>query len=163
MNSWKVILAAAVIFGAGILTGGVIINFVEHSHSAPNQISSADSNSRPGERDPRGQDLPRPHSPEMMSRQFLKQLDTSLQLTAEQHDAIEKILAEGQEKNRRLWTNIAPDVRRVMQEVRQNIRAQLTPEQLKQFEAMMKRPPRKSQSTNAAPASVSETNMPSSK
>ena len=32
MNSWKVILAAVVIFGAGVLTGGLLVNYVEPSH-----------------------------------------------------------------------------------------------------------------------------------
>ena len=31
MNSWKVILAAVVIFGAGVLTGGLLVDYVDHS------------------------------------------------------------------------------------------------------------------------------------
>ena len=32
MNSWKVILATVVIFGAGVMTGGLLVNYVDHSH-----------------------------------------------------------------------------------------------------------------------------------
>src|SRR5208282_3326609 len=32
VNYWKVRLATVVIFGTGVLTGGVLVNFVDHSH-----------------------------------------------------------------------------------------------------------------------------------
>lgn len=165
MNSWKVILAAMVIFGTGVITGGLLITHPPKFHTPAGSPPVAEHNLRPlsGERDPRnGQDVPRPRQPEMLSKQFLKQLDTTLKLTNEQREAIQKILEEGQEKNRCLWTNVAPEMQRVMQEVRENIRAKLTPEQLKQFQAVMKqsRPPRKPSSTNTSPGSVSPANVP---
>ena len=30
MNSWKIILAAVVIFGAGVITGGLLVNHVKN-------------------------------------------------------------------------------------------------------------------------------------
>jgi Spy/CpxP family protein refolding chaperone len=157
-------LAAMVIFGAGVMAGGLLVAHSPQFDSTPGPTPNAEHSPRPpaGERDPRnGQDFLRPRQPDMLSKQFLKQLDTTLKLTTEQRDAIQKIVEEGQEKNRCLWTNVAPEMQRVMQQVRENIRAKLTPEQFKQFEAMMKqqRAPRKP-STNAPPASVRPANQP---
>ncbi len=39
MNSWKVILATVVIFGAGVLTGGLLVNYVEREHRAQCPLS----------------------------------------------------------------------------------------------------------------------------
>lgn len=109
MNSWKVILATVVIFGAGVLTGGLLVNHVVREN-------------RP---------LPAPRSPETWRRDFVGHLDKALKLTPEQHAAISKIVAEGQDRNREIW-------RQEMEQVHQRIRAELTPEQQKKFEAMTK-------------------------
>ena len=91
----------------------------------------------------------------MFSKQFVQQLDDALQLTPEQRDKIKKIIADGQERNHAIWTNNSAQMRKVMQEVRQQIREQLTPDQRKQFEDLMKRPPRQpSSGTNAPPANL---------
>jgi len=109
MNSWKVILATVVIFGAGVLTGGLLVNCVVHEH-------------RPSSG---------PRSPETWRKDFVGHLDKALKLTPEQHAAISKIVAEGQERNREIW-------RQEMEQVHQRIGAELTPEQQKKFEAMTK-------------------------
>ena len=75
-----------------------------------------------------------------------------MQLTAEQKEKIQKIVADGQERNHAIWTNVAPQMRGVIQDVHQQIREQLTPEQKEQFEELLKHPPtRKAASTNAPP------------
>ena len=68
-----------------------------------------------------------------------------MHLTAEQRDKIEKIVADGQERNRNLWAIVSPQMRDVIQDTRQHIREVLTPEQQKQFEELLKRaaPPAK--------------------
>ena len=35
MNNWKVIFATVVIFGAGVITGGLLVNYVNYSHGRP--------------------------------------------------------------------------------------------------------------------------------
>ncbi len=144
MNSWKVILATVVIFVAGVVTGGLLVNYAEQPHVKDVQLPSAEGNPPPqaNNRDndqPRPQDLPRPRPPEMLSKQFVQQLDKALHLTPQQRAAIAKIVADGQEHNREIWTNVAPQMQKVLQDVRQQIREQLTPEQTKQFEDMVKR------------------------
>ncbi len=87
-----------------------------------------------------------------MGKQFVQQLNEKLQLTPEQREKIEKIIADGQERNHEIWTNAAPKMRAVMLEVNQQIRAELTPEQLKSFEELLKHPPRRSPSGTNAPS-----------
>ena len=88
-----------VIFGAGVMTGGLLVNHVDHSrfrppHRPEPRLRQFQHTSTPGRR--MGQNPP-PRLPEMMSRQFLQQLDEALHLTPEQHETIEKIIADGQE------------------------------------------------------------------
>ena len=144
MNAWKIILAVVVIFGAGVLTGGLLVNYVEQSHPKDIQRLPDEGNPQPeaNNRDhdqPRPQDLPKPRLPEMLGKQFVQQLDKTLRLTPEQRAAVAKIVADGQERNREIWTNVAPQMHKILQDVRQQIREQLTPEQTKQFEEMVKR------------------------
>jgi len=168
MNSWKVIPAVLVIFGAGVLTGGLLVNYVDLSHRSHARSSLARGNPHPqmdGQRQPHPGELPRPRSPEIWRRDFLEHLDEGLNLTPEQHAAISKIIAEGQERNRELWTNVAPKMRQEMELTHQRIRAELTPEQQEKFEAMVRQfaphgpahnnPPPPSTNTVAPPAGAS--------
>jgi Spy/CpxP family protein refolding chaperone len=178
MNSWKIILAAVVIFGAGALTGGLLVNNVAQSHFKdvqrppvelpPHpQTASHDTNHEPGQLPP--SDLPKPHQPEILGKQFVQQLDKKLHLTPEQRAAIAKIVAEGQERNHEIWTNAAPQMHKVLQDVRQQIREQLTPEQRKKYEELLKRfrpgghhpqPPPNSSSPTNEPPMLEPTNPP---
>jgi hypothetical protein len=141
MNTWKVIPAVLVIFGAGVLTGGLLVNFVHQEHRDHPRFPFEHGNARP-QTEAQGQSRPgestRPRSPEMWRKDFLERLDAALKLTPEQHAAISKIIAEGQERNREIWTNVVPKMRQEMDQVHQRIRAELTPEQQKEFEAMVK-------------------------
>jgi hypothetical protein len=139
MNSWKIIPAVMVIFGAGVLTGGLLVNYVDQGHRENGRFPFWKANSRAqmGDQTPAPPgELSRPRTPEMWRKDFLGHLDEKLKLTPEQHAAISKIIAEGQEQNREIWTNMAPRMRQEMELVQQRIRAELTPEQQKQFEAL---------------------------
>jgi hypothetical protein len=154
MNYWKVILATVVIFGAGVITGGLLVKHVNDTRPDYADQPSAGSNApAPAENHgpARPPEVPLPRLAEKLSKEFVHRLDESLRLTPEQRTASAKIVADGQERNHELWTNVAPRMRKVMQDVNQQIRAELTPEQLKQFEELMKRAPRRSQATNAPP------------
>jgi Spy/CpxP family protein refolding chaperone len=165
VNYWKVILATVVIFGAGVLTGGLLVDYVSHSHQKSPRRAPANAGARSATNNAaqaRLPEMPRPPLAEKMGKQFVQQLNDTLQLTPEQRVKIEKIIAEGQDRNRELWTNVAPKMRAVMEEVNQQIRAELTPEQLKPFEEMLKHPPRRPSGTNAPPALRPATNLPPS-
>ena len=163
MNPWKLILATVVIFGAGIVMGGLLVNYVIHSapkpaHHAQTVPSAATTNRPPADH----VDLAKVRQPELLSQQFVQRLDDVLQLTPPQRDAIQKIICTGQEQNHAIWTNCAAQSRQVMQEVRQQIRAQLNPDQLNQFEKLLKQahPGARHPGTNAAPMLPPATNAP---
>jgi uncharacterized membrane protein len=152
VNNWKVILATAVIFGAGVLTGGLLVNHVQDAHPrggfrrpAPEAHASATNQVV------RSPDAAKPlRPPEILSKQFLQRLDDDLHLSQEQHEATQKIINDGQ--------NL---MRKVVQDARLEIREVLTADQQKQFDELMKRPFRKPLfNTNAPAVSPPATNAP---
>jgi hypothetical protein len=73
-----------------------------------------------------------------------------LQLTKEQHEAVQKIINEGQNA-----------VRKAVQDARLEIRDALTPEQQKQFDELVKRPfKRPIFATNGTATVSAPTNVP---
>jgi hypothetical protein len=164
MNSWKVILAAVVIFGAGVLTGGLLVNYVDHSPLQNVRLPFMGARLHPqmGGHDPlRPEEFPRLRSPEILKKDFVERFDNALKLTPAQHDAIQKIITEGQEQNRQIWTNVAPKMRQEMERVHQQIRAELTPDQQKKFEALTKQfAPHHSLRDKAPPGFFPPTNPP---
>jgi len=136
VNSWKVIFATIVIFGAGVITGGLLVNHVQHPSSR------------------KADDLPQILRPEMFSKQFIQQLDDKLNLTKDQREQIQKIIAQGQQNIHDLWKIIGSQFRSDLQDTRQQIKEVLTPEQRKEFELLMKlqHQMRHPQETNAPPA-----------
>jgi hypothetical protein len=168
VNFWKVILATVVIFGAGVFSGGLLVNYVNHSHQnnhrpqtnveAHPPVEAHDSQSHTNNL----ASLSRPpRPPEILGDKFVQQLDDALQLTPDQHASIQKIIADGQERNHAIWTNNSAQMREVIQDVRHRVREQLTSEQQKQFEDLMKRVPRRQQNSTNAPSNLSVTNVPS--
>jgi hypothetical protein len=150
VNFWKVILATIVIYGAGVITGGLLINRVEHSHPRnPHRMeTAADSGGSNLQTNSTGLQTNNPSGskparlPEMLSKQFLQQLDEELHLSADEHSAIQKIITDSQ--------NL---MRKTMTDARLEIREQLTPAQRNQFDELVKRSPsrRPPGSTNAPP------------
>ncbi len=158
MNYWKVILATVVIFAAGVMTGGLLVNCVQHTrpkNSKRPETAFFATNSIPKTNSPnlsRAAEFPKLRLPEMWGKEFVGRLNDTLQLAPEQRDKIEKIIADGQEQDRVIWTNNAAQMRKVLQDARQQIREQLTPDQRKQFEDLMKHPPRRPSGATNAPA-----------
>jgi len=167
MNAWKVILATLVIFGAGMVTGALY--FRGHSDfladtsavaAIPTNALSATDVPHPGGRmiGPPGPLMP------MLRKDYLKNLDRELQLTAAQREHIEKILADGQEQTKALWDQIAPQIKVECQETKKKIQEELTPEQTALFESIMKKRAKAEEARHreaaaqAAPADASLTN-----
>jgi len=65
-------------------------------------------------------------------------MDRELALTREQRERIEKIIAESQDRTRSLWKPIAPQMGKEMQSVRESIRGELTPEQQRKFDELIR-------------------------
>ena len=149
MNNWKVIFATVIIFGAGVITGGLLVNYVHLSeHRGGSHKTTAQP--QPGTNTAVQTTGTNPVSAtirlsEGLNKSFLAKLDTALALTPEQHKCIDKIIGAGQEP-----------MRKVLVEVSHNIREQLTPDQRKKYDDLLK-PFRPSGSHHATPA----TNQPS--
>lgn len=152
MNSWKVILATIVIFGTGVFTGGLLVNQVKQPFhpraSFPLKPEQSDV-------------LPPQLRPEVLNKQFVEQLSAKVDLTLQQSNQIQKIIAQGQQNSRDLWKAVAPSFQGIWHETRQEIRDVLTPEQRKKFETLMRQHPFKRQPSTNAPATNEPPVMPS--
>lgn len=118
MKIWKVILAAAVIYAAGIVTGGLAVKF-NSSSSAPPPKSSPPSFGRQ-----RGD--------------LAERMQHELGLNGDQRTRIEEILRSSHERTKQLWDSIAPQANEEHRRVREQIRALLTPEQMEKYEQIFK-------------------------
>jgi hypothetical protein len=141
VNYWKVILATMVIFGTGVLTGGLLV----HKTAGPKKARPA--------RVTTITNTPPPNvTPSQIQRlEFLVRANRELDLTTEQRERVERILKEGQERTREIWEGVAPEMRKELQLVRERIKAELTPEQRRKFEEIMKRPLRPAARPEDAP------------
>ncbi len=147
MNSWKIILATVVIFCAGVITGGLLVNHVNHPRQGGH---------RPPANPQRGLENLAPQ-PEILRTNFAERLDEAVHLTPEQRERIGKIITDGQQQNRNLWKLVAPQFRTVLQDVRLRIRDVLTPGQQKEYEKLMKSLIHQPQNgTNMPPANTTQ-------
>ncbi len=141
MNNWKVIFATVVIFGTGVITGGLLVNYVHNSHPKAVRKPVAEVHALATNQVVHPPEAAKLRPPEILSRQFLQRLEGELHLAPDQHEAIQKTIDDGQN-----------EIRKVIQDSRLEIREVLTPEQQKQFDELIKRPFRKPLfNTNAPP------------
>jgi len=134
VNNWKVIFATVVIFGAGVLTGGLLVNYVKHSNKSARDksantvsthLAATNQSVRPAEAN-------KPRLPDTLNKQFLQKLDEVLVLEAAQRESIRKIISESQNR-----------IRKEMQDTHVQIREVLTSDQRLQFDELVKRQIRK--------------------
>ena len=120
MNRWRVILAAIVIFGAGVATGAVVVRtyapkIVKRTHVSP--------------------PLPIGHD---RRQEYIAKLDRELQLTPEQRAKIETILADSQKRMKEIWEPMEPQVTEEYRRTRREISEILTPEQQEKMQQWRK-------------------------
>ena len=155
MNNWKVIptivLATVLIFGAGVITGGLLVNQVQKTHpkAARKPANSAEGRLMATNTVASTNEPPKLRPPEILSKKFLQQLDTELGLKPAEREAIGKIIEDGQNQ-----------MRKTMQDARLEIREVLTPEQRLQFDDLVKRPFHKPIFSTNAPSATAPTNPP---
>jgi Spy/CpxP family protein refolding chaperone len=159
VNSWKVIFATLVIFGAGVVTGGLIakrspglLAAQPQSNPAPRPDNAARGTNR---------SFAMPPMP-LMRKDFLKDLGRELELTHEQYERIEKILCKGQECTKQLWDEVAPKMHSEWKCVKEAIRAELTEEQKQKFNEFMKRSRKQEQPPKPEPPQTPPTEAPPS-
>ena len=123
MNSWKVILATMVIFGAGVITGALVVQFSSSQSLLQHQ--------RAGHSGETG-------SPGGMRLEFLRRMQRELNLTAEQRERIDKILKQSQERTRKVMEPVGPQLHQELQRAKAEFREVLTPEQQTHFDELLK-------------------------
>jgi Spy/CpxP family protein refolding chaperone len=137
VNSWKIIVAALVIFAAGVITGGVTVKLsgrLARGAAAPTAASAA-ALASPGE----AAVAPGVAFPLLQRMEMLRRLDTALNLSPGQRDSIDALVRESQEHVRKLWEPIRPKAQDEFRQLRDKVKAVLTEEQRAQFEDLMRR------------------------
>lgn len=106
-----VILATVVIFGAGVVTGSLIVKRTEHVKIGQPFWGRFE-----------------------MMRRAIDELDRQGELTPRQCARIDQIIQNNQELIADYFSILEPDVQQVFRKMRESIREELTPEQRKLFE-----------------------------
>ncbi len=118
MKVWKVILAALVIFAAGVVTGGLTVRLKFQGVPAPATTVTL--------------------GPIRQRGDLLDRLQRQLYLSPPQRERIEVILRENHDRMKQLWDSIAPQAQEEHRRVHDRIRAELNPEQQKKYEEIFK-------------------------
>jgi Spy/CpxP family protein refolding chaperone len=126
VNSWKVILATMVIFGTGVVTGGLLVRYAEGGHDRRPQRSGGSAHA--AQSSPAG----------AMRIDFLRRMERELDLTPAQRDPIDKILKDSQERMKKLMETVEPHRREEFKKTLEEFRAVLTPEQRQRLDALLK-------------------------
>ena len=126
MNNWKVILATMVIFGTGVVTGGLLVRQADHGRDRRPQRAGAMVH--PAQAGPAG----------VMRIDFLRRMERELDLTPEQRDPIDRILKDAQERTKKLMDTVEPRRREEFKRTVEEFQAVLTPEQHKRFDELVK-------------------------
>ena len=121
MKHWKVILATLVIFVAGLVTGAVLTRKTQPK--APTAISVETFF----------------QGPFYIQKQFMGRMKQELALTEPQAENLEKIFANSRERIRILLDVVGPEMRQELDAVRQGIEKELTAEQHKKFEDLLRK------------------------
>jgi isopentenyl diphosphate isomerase/L-lactate dehydrogenase-like FMN-dependent dehydrogenase len=139
VNGWKVILATMVIFGTGVVTGGLLVRSVERSREHRPQRAGAAI--RPGQLSAAG----------LMRIELLRRLERELELTAEQRASVDRILRGGQDRMKKLMQTVEPRRREEYRKTVEEFRAVLTPEQRKRLDTLLQQQQRAREQRKAAP------------
>jgi hypothetical protein len=126
VNSWKVILATLVIFGAGVVTGGLLVRRSDRI-PVPHFVREPEL-------------MRRPPSPAVMRLEFLRRIQRDLDLSPDQKVQIDRILHESQERAHKLTEPIAPQLRAEMKRAKDEFRAVLTADQSRRFDQILSQP-----------------------
>ncbi len=148
MNTWKVILATMLIFGTGVVTGGLLVRHAEGPR-----------NRRPQQHPPGALRPAQPVTPGAMRIDFLRRLERDLDLSPDQRQPIDRILKDGQERMKKLMEPVEPRLREELKKTIEEFRQALTPEQRERFDALRKQQQQRAREQHK-PAPASERSAP---
>ena len=132
MKSYQLIIAALVIFVAGMAAGTSVAGLRSKAR-AQSEKARAERTRRELALSPMGSRL-----------EFLRRVQKEIELTSEQRTRIEGYVQEAQERFRHLWEPVAPQVRTEFESLRTRIRSELSPAQQERFDQLIKERSRRS-------------------
>ncbi len=139
MNNWKVILATMVIFGTGVVTGGLLVHHAQRGRDRhPQRVGTAVR-------------FAQPPSPGVLRIEFLRRMEGELNLAPDQREPIDRILKDGQERMKKLMETVEPRRREEYKRTLEEFRTVLTPEQRQRFDTVLKQQQRSRDQRKAAP------------
>ena len=115
-----------VIFGTGVVTGGLLVRHAGPGRDRRPQRATGAIHAT--QTSPAG----------VMRIEFLRQVERELALTPEQHEPVEKVLKEGQERMKKLMETVEPRRREEYKKTMEEFRTVLTPAQQKRFDNLLK-------------------------
>ena len=130
VNAWKPILAAVVIFAAGVVTGGFVVDF-----GAPKPPRAF-----PRERGPQNAEHPPGSRMEGQLNWLMKRIQRDLKLTDEQVAKVESAFKASREEMKLAFEELRPRMHASTEKLKEKLRGDLTEEQLAKFEKYL-RPP----------------------
>jgi Spy/CpxP family protein refolding chaperone len=128
-----------VIFGTGVVTGGLVVHHVGHIRSV-----------RPLHGGNAGRQA-RPLSPGGLRLDLLRHMQQELNLTPAQRERIDKIIRQGQEHTREITEPVRPQLEAEVEKVMQAFRDVLTPEQQARFDQLLKQQQHSRESRRSQP------------
>jgi hypothetical protein len=144
VNTARIVLAALVIFAAGVLTGGVgaglagrIVREHPHNNSAPvlAPVLAPPSTGGPSNRTAGAMAKP----PGNAQLEAMARWSQELNLNPAQRERIESVLREAQARLRELWVPVAPRARNEIEAARRDIEALLSPDQRARWDEARRR------------------------
>jgi hypothetical protein len=122
-NYWKVILATMVIFGAGVVTGGLLVRHSQKVRVWPHYAPPQPQRST--------------HTPGSAARfDFLRRLEPQLNLTPQQRQEVDRLFTQSEERTRKLMEPVSPQIKDEVQRTKQGFRNLLTPAQQEIFDSL---------------------------
>jgi Spy/CpxP family protein refolding chaperone len=151
VSPWKVILATMVIFGCGVITGGLLVKTTmlpAATPPIPAQTSTATNNYST---------IP---LIQLQRIEFLRRMQKQLDLTTNQYDQIAEIMKNSQVRTRQVWEEkIGKQMREEYRRVRDEVFQVLNPEQRQKMnELLRRRPPAGERPQRPPPNSTAPTN-----
>ncbi len=128
MKIWSVVIAVMLIFGAGVVTGGLLVRtrVVQHENeTAPAPAASRSTAPTPNVAPGR--------------QMFVQRVRSELDLSPEQSAKVDELMAESQKRIAKIYEPVTPQAREETRRVRQEILALLTPQQKRKFNQSVKR------------------------
>ncbi len=160
MNLWKIILATLVIFGTGVITGGLLVTYSESALQHARRAANAESARHPGHTNETRQP-PALTLNLRKDKDFLGRLDREVKLSPDQLQRIQKLIATGQERIKEISKQTEPRIHAELQQTREHIREVLTPQQQIRYAELLRRHPNPAHSgTNPVPRMVDTNFVP---